>query len=103
LGIVNLTARDDADGHNLEPFPHSWKNRVGAPIQREDSMPEQFDLVILGAGSTAFAAALRAAESGKTVALGLLYSRFLQFSAAALSYDFAIEITTPPATMSIPP
>lgn len=32
-------------------------------------MPEQFDLVILGAGSTAFAAALRAAESGKTVAL----------------------------------
>jgi succinate dehydrogenase/fumarate reductase flavoprotein subunit len=43
-------------------------------------MPEQFDLVILGAGSTAFAAALRAAESGKTVALGLLYSRFLQFA-----------------------
>ena len=32
-------------------------------------MPEQFDLVILGAGSTAFAAALRATESGKTVAL----------------------------------
>jgi hypothetical protein len=66
-------------------------------------MLEQFDLVILGAGSTAFAAALRAAESGKTAALGLLYSRFLQFSEAALSYEFAIEITTPPATMSIPP
>jgi thioredoxin reductase len=66
-------------------------------------MPEQFDLVILGAGSTAFAAALRAAESGKTVALGLLYSRFLQFSEVALSYKFAIEITNPPATMSIPP
>ena len=27
----------------------------------------------------------------------------LQFSKAVLSYDFAIEITTPPATMSIPP
>ncbi len=32
-------------------------------------MPQQFDLVILGAGSTAFAAALRAAEMGKTVAM----------------------------------
>ena len=32
-------------------------------------MAETFDLVILGAGSTAFAAALRAAEFGKTVAL----------------------------------
>jgi mercuric reductase len=30
---------------------------------------EQFDLVILGSGSTAFAAALRAAESGKTAAM----------------------------------
>ena len=30
---------------------------------------EHFDLVILGAGSTAFAAALRAAELGKTVAM----------------------------------
>jgi len=29
-------------------------------------MPERFDLVILGSGSTAFAAALRAAELGKT-------------------------------------
>jgi hypothetical protein len=66
-------------------------------------MPEQSDLVILGVGSTAFAAALRAAESGKTAALGLPYSRFLQFSEVALSYEFAIEITTPPATMSIPP
>ena len=32
-------------------------------------MPEQFDLVILGSGSTAFAAALRAAELGKTAAM----------------------------------
>lgn len=32
-------------------------------------MAETFDLVVLGAGSTAFAAALRAAEGGKTVAL----------------------------------
>ena len=32
-------------------------------------MAETFDLVVLGAGSTAFAAALRAAEYGKTVAL----------------------------------
>lgn len=32
-------------------------------------MPQQFDLVILGSGSTAFAAALRAAESGKTAAM----------------------------------
>lgn len=32
-------------------------------------MAEEFDLVILGSGSTAFAAALRAAESGKTAAL----------------------------------
>jgi len=32
-------------------------------------MAETFDLVILGAGSTAFAAALRASEFGKTVAL----------------------------------
>jgi mercuric reductase len=32
-------------------------------------MAETFDLVVLGAGSTAFAAALRAAEFGKTVAL----------------------------------
>lgn len=32
-------------------------------------MTEEFDLVILGAGSTAFAAALRAAESGKTAAM----------------------------------
>jgi mercuric reductase len=30
---------------------------------------ERFDLVILGSGSTAFAAALRAAQSGKTVAM----------------------------------
>jgi mercuric reductase len=30
---------------------------------------QQFDLVILGSGSTAFAAALRAAESGKTAAM----------------------------------
>jgi len=32
-------------------------------------MAEEFDLVILGSGSTAFAAALRAAERGKTAAL----------------------------------
>lgn|SRR5450759_48931 len=32
-------------------------------------MAQQFDLVILGSGSTAFAAALRAAESGKTAAM----------------------------------
>ncbi len=32
-------------------------------------MPERFDLVILGSGSTAFAAALRAAELGKTAAM----------------------------------
>lgn len=32
-------------------------------------MAEQFDLVILGSGSTAFAAALRAAERGKTAAM----------------------------------
>ena len=32
-------------------------------------MAEEFDLVILGSGSTAFAAALRAAESGKTAAM----------------------------------
>src|SRR5579883_2884019 len=33
------------------------------------SVPERFDLVILGSGSTAFAAALHAAELGKTVAM----------------------------------
>src|SRR5579885_558985 len=33
------------------------------------STPEHFDLVILGSGSTAFAAALHAAELGKTVAM----------------------------------
>jgi mercuric reductase len=32
-------------------------------------MAEEFDLVILGSGSTTFAAALRAAESGKTAAM----------------------------------
>jgi mercuric reductase len=32
-------------------------------------MAQEFDLVILGSGSTAFAAALRAAESGKTAAM----------------------------------
>ena len=32
-------------------------------------MAEHFDLVILGSGSTAFAAALRAAELGKTAAM----------------------------------
>lgn len=32
-------------------------------------MPDRFDLVILGSGSTAFAAALRAAELGKTAAM----------------------------------
>ncbi len=32
-------------------------------------MAERFDLVVLGSGSTAFAAALRAAELGKTVAM----------------------------------
>lgn len=32
-------------------------------------MTQEFDLVILGSGSTAFAAALRAAESGKTAAM----------------------------------
>src|SRR6266545_6092891 len=32
-------------------------------------MAEQFDLVILGSGSTAFAAALRAAELGKTAVM----------------------------------
>jgi hypothetical protein len=66
-------------------------------------MPEQFDLVILGSGSTAFAAALRAAESGEDRCLGTSVQSFLQFSEVALSYEFAIEITTPPATMSIPP
>ncbi len=33
------------------------------------STQERFDLVILGSGSTAFAAALHAAELGKTVAM----------------------------------
>src|SRR5713226_8290971 len=33
------------------------------------STPEQYDLVILGSGSTAFAAALRAAELGKTAVM----------------------------------
>jgi mercuric reductase len=32
-------------------------------------MSERFDLVILGSGSTAFAAALRAAELGRTAAM----------------------------------
>ncbi|NUQ84785.1 MAG: FAD-dependent oxidoreductase, partial [Anaerolineales bacterium] len=32
-------------------------------------MKNQFDLVILGSGSTAFAAAIRAAELGKTAAM----------------------------------
>ena len=32
-------------------------------------MAEQYDLVILGSGSTAFAAALKAAELGKTTAM----------------------------------
>ena len=32
-------------------------------------MAEEFDLVILGSGSTAFAAALRAAERGKTAVM----------------------------------
>src|SRR5574337_1433155 len=35
----------------------------------EVQMTNQFDLVILGSGSTAFAAALRAAELGKTAAM----------------------------------
>jgi len=32
-------------------------------------MPHQFDLVILGSGSTAFAAAIRAAELGRAAAM----------------------------------
>lgn len=35
----------------------------------ETSVRHQFDLVILGSGSTAFAAAIRAAELGKTAAM----------------------------------
>jgi mercuric reductase len=65
------------------------------------STPERFDLVILGSGSTAFAAALHAAELGKTVALteertvggtcanrGCLPSKNL-IEAARLVYDAA--------------
>jgi mercuric reductase len=36
---------------------------------KEDFMESRFDLVILGSGSTAFAAAIRAAELGKTAAM----------------------------------
>src|SRR5438874_2587260 len=36
---------------------------------RRIRMAQQFDLLILGSGSTAFAAALRAAESGKTAVM----------------------------------
>jgi mercuric reductase len=65
------------------------------------STPERFDLVILGSGSTAFAAALHAAELGKTVAMteqrtvggtcanrGCLPSKNL-IEAARLVYDAA--------------
>src|SRR5438477_4906651 len=37
--------------------------------RRGRQLSEKFDLIILGSGSTAFAAALRAAESGKTAAM----------------------------------
>src|SRR6266480_2702167 len=49
-----------------------WSARISPgprSTRRRPWMAERFDLVILGSGSTAFAAALRAAELGKTAAM----------------------------------
>src|ERR671937_817144 len=43
--------------------------RCTRPTRRRSAVAERFDLLILGSGSTAFAAALRAAELGKTAAM----------------------------------
>lgn len=72
-----------------------------APDDRENGAREHFDLVILGSGSTAFAAAIRAAELGKTAVMtetrtlggtcvnrGCLPSKNL-IEAARLVYDAA--------------
>ena len=45
------------------------QQRVGGPPTHPDAPREHYDLVILGSGSTAFAAALRAAELGKTAVM----------------------------------
>src|SRR5260221_9977739 len=45
------------------------QHAVGEPKSAPNDTREHYDLVILGSGSTAFAAALRAAESGKTAAM----------------------------------
>src|SRR5947199_2575480 len=53
-------------------FPLLGRRRLGrvpTPQRRKERMQERFDLVILGSGSTAFAAALHAAELGKTVVM----------------------------------
>src|SRR6266852_8363895 len=73
----------------------------GEPGSRRDLGMESFDLVILGSGSTAFAAAIRAAELGKTAVMtenrtlggtcvnrGCLPSKNL-IEAARLVYDAA--------------
>src|SRR6266480_7666833 len=49
-----------------------WSARISPgprSTRRRPWMAERFDLVILGSGSTAFAAALKAAELGKTAAM----------------------------------
>src|SRR5437870_10279106 len=45
------------------------QQRVGGPPTHPAAPREHYDLVILGSGSTAFAAALRAAELGKTAVM----------------------------------
>src|SRR5579859_1308109 len=48
--------------------PHSWRAYLEKEITRM-STQERYDLVILGSGSTAFAAALHAAELGKSAVM----------------------------------
>ena len=45
-----------------------FRERREAGVQR-DQVSDDYDLLILGSGSTAFAAALKAAELGKTAAM----------------------------------
>ena len=67
MTISCMSTRTTANGSAWPPFSSLHPATFWGLEQT--SMPQRFDLVILGSGSTAFAAALRAAELGKTAVM----------------------------------
>src|SRR5258708_1518561 len=53
-------------GRREQSFSCEWNRQIGMERREIMNSNGHFDLVILGSGSTAFAAALRAQELGKT-------------------------------------